>query len=137
MFEWLTYVSKKKFARSIGLSPFYVDKVCYIFLLCTWNSGLNLVTQMVVTYVTWLLSLRRQLEKYCRQEKFVLHERLHCKDFDVNELTQYSYHFFSYCIFISYFQFSQFSQLTHVSLRLHNGERNFKKFLEYNKYGLI
>ena len=39
----------------------------------------------------------------------VLHERLYYKDFDVNESIQDSYDFFSYCILISNFQFSQFN----------------------------
>ena len=60
---------------------------------------------MIVAYITWLLSLRRQLEKCCRKENFALHERLHYKDFDVNESVQYNYYFFSYCIFISNFSF--------------------------------
>ena len=39
----------------------------------------------------------------------VLHERLYYKDFDVNESIQHNYYFFSYCILISNFQFSQFN----------------------------
>ena len=57
MFELPTYVTKKKFSRSIGLSPFYVDKVWLHFqALYFWNAGLNSVTQMIV---------RMQMRKLC------------------------------------------------------------------------
>ena len=48
-----------------------------------WNSGLNFVMQMIVIYITWLPRLRRQFEKCCRYENFVLHERFLYEDFNV------------------------------------------------------
>ena len=45
--------------------PFAFINMLHFCALYFWNSGLNFVTQMIVTYVTWLLSLRRQLEKCC------------------------------------------------------------------------
>ena len=56
------------------------------------------------------MSLRRQLKKCCKYKSSVLHERLHYKDFDVNESIQENYYFFSYCIFISNFQYSKFNK---------------------------
>ena len=67
-------------------------------------------------------------------------EHLYYKNFDVNELIQHDYYFFSYCVFISNFQFSQFNLQQALPYVYVDGERNFRNFLGHNKrhkYGLI
>ena len=49
------------------------------------------------------------LKNFADKKAFFLHERLYYKDLNVNESIQCNYFFFSYCIFISNFQFLQFS----------------------------
>ena len=63
----------------------------------------------------------------------VLHERLYYKDFDVNESIQHNYYFFSYCIFISNFQFSQFNLQKTLPCVYEDSETNFGKFSGHNK----
>ena len=63
----------------------------------------------------------------------VLYELLYYKEFDVNDSIQYKYYFFSYCNFISDFQFSKFNLQQMLHCVCVDGEKKFGKYLGYNK----
>ena len=91
---------------------------------------------MTTESCTRLLSLASVASK----KTLLCMEHLYYKDFDVNELIQHDYYFFSYCAFISNFQFSQFNLQQRLPCVYIDGERNFRNFLGHNKrhkYGLI
>ena len=52
------------------------------------------------------------------------------KNFDVNESIQHNYYFFSYCVFISNFQFSQLNLQQKLRCVYVDGEEHFGKFWE-------
>ena len=89
--------------------PSTLISVLHFGALYFWESGLNFVTQMIAHMLHDYWVFVDSLKSVADKKTFVLHERPYYKDFDVNESIQYNYYFFSYCIFISNFQFSRFN----------------------------